>query len=82
MTGSVSVVDTLLVSPTLASIPDFGPATQLVCDREMFGDMREKLRNALLKLELREQEVTRLTTRDAYLEGELKLQEQQLAKRR
>ena len=76
VTGSVRVVDTLLVSPALASIPDFDPATQLVCDREMFEDMREKLRKALLKQELREQEVTRPTTRNAYLEGELKLQEQ------
>jgi hypothetical protein len=76
VTGSVRVVDTQLVSPALASIPDFDPTTQLVCDREMFEDMREKLRNALLKLELREQAVTRLTTRNAYLEGELKLQEQ------
>jgi hypothetical protein len=75
VTGSVRVVDTLLVSPALASIPDFDPATQLVCDREMFEDMREKLHNASLKLKLREQEVTRLTTRNTYLEGELKLQE-------
>jgi hypothetical protein len=76
VTGSVRVVDTLLVSPVLASIPDFDPATQFVCDREMSEDMREKLRNALLKLELREQEVARLITSNAYLEGELKLQEQ------
>jgi hypothetical protein len=76
VTGSVGVIDTLLVSPALASIPDFDPATQLVCVREMFEDMREKLRKALLKQELREQEVTRPTTRNAYLEGELKLQEQ------
>jgi hypothetical protein len=40
------VVDTLLVSPALASIPDFDPATQLVCDRKMFEDVREKLHNA------------------------------------
>ena len=93
---AVRVVDTLLVSPALASIPGFDPATQLVCDRDMFEDMREKLRNALLKLELREQDVARLETRNVYLEDELKLQErhhtntlkevitlkQQLAKRR
>jgi hypothetical protein len=98
---AVRVVDTAhasppLASPKLAAIPDFDPATQLVCDREMFEDMRERLRNALLKMELREQDVARLETRNAYLEGELKLQErhhtntlkevitlrQQLAKRR
>ncbi len=58
--------------------------------------MREKLHNALLKLGRREQDVARLEARNAYLEGELKLQErhhtntlkevivlrQQLAKRR
>ena len=76
VTGSVGVIDTLLVSPALASIPGFDPATQLVCYREMFKDMREKLRNAVLKLELREQAVARLTTSNTYLEGELKLQEQ------
>jgi len=65
-----------LASPARASISDFDPATQLVCDREMFEDMRERLRNALLKLELREQDIARLETRNAYLEGELKLQEQ------
>ena len=67
MTGSVRVVDTLLVSPVLASIPDFDPATQFVCDREMSEDMREKLRNALLKLELREKDVARLEQRNPYL---------------
>jgi len=63
-------------SPVLTSIPDFDPATQLVCDREMFVGMQERLRNTLLKLELREQDVAQLGHRNAYLEGELKLQEQ------
>jgi hypothetical protein len=62
-------------SPALASIPDFDPATQLVCDRETFVGMRDQLHNALVKLEVRQQEVARLETRNAYLEGELKLQE-------
>jgi hypothetical protein len=98
---AVRVVDAVPVSPphenpALASIPDFDPATQLVCDREMFEDTRKRLHNALLKLELREQDVARLETRNAHLEGELKLQgqhhtntlkeviilKQQLAKRR
>ena len=65
-------------SPALASIPDFDPTTQLVCGREMFVGMRDQLHNALLKLEVRQQEVARLETRNAYLESELKLQEQHL----
>lgn len=73
---AVRVVDIALAGQAPASIPGFDPATQLVCDRQMFEDMRENLRNALLKLELREQDVARLTTRNAYLESELKLQEQ------
>jgi hypothetical protein len=50
---AVRVVNTLLVRPALTSIPGFDPATQLICDRAMFENMREKSRNALLKLELR-----------------------------
>ena len=38
--------------------------------------MRDELHNALLKLELREQDVAWLEQRNAYLEGELKLQGQ------
>ena len=38
--------------------------------------LRKRLRDALLKLELREQDVARLEQRNAYLEGELKLQGQ------
>jgi hypothetical protein len=43
----------------------------------MFTDMRDRLHNALLKLEERGQDVQRLEQRNAYLEGELKLQTQQ-----
>jgi hypothetical protein len=45
-------------------------------DLKTFVEMREKLHNALLKLELREQDVARLEHRNAYLERELKLQGQ------
>jgi hypothetical protein len=51
--------------PALAAIPD-----------AEFAAIRERLHNALLKLELREQDVTLLEQRNAYLEGELKLQGQ------
>jgi hypothetical protein len=77
----VRIVDAAAVDPvppraTLASVPDFDPATQPICDRVTFVDMRDQLHNALLKLELREQDVQRLEQRNAYLEGELKLQAQ------
>jgi hypothetical protein len=38
--------------------------------------MRERLGNALLELELRQQDVARLEARNAYLESELKRVEQ------
>ena len=45
-------------------------------DLKTFVERRDKLHNALLELELREQDVARLEQRDAYLERELKLQGQ------
>jgi hypothetical protein len=58
----VRVVDAGAPSPApasqaLASIPDFDPAMQMVCDREFFTDMHDRLHNTLSKLELREQDV-------------------------
>lgn len=41
----------------------------------MVAGMRRQLHDALSKLELREEEVTQLRDRNAYLESELKLQE-------
>jgi len=43
-----------------------------------FQEMRDSLHDLLLKLERRDQEVARLTTRNAYLGSELKLQERHL----
>jgi hypothetical protein len=43
---------------------------------ELVAEMRDKLHDALLKLELREQDNARLQDRVAYLEGELKRVEQ------
>jgi hypothetical protein len=71
-----AAADSALPHATAVSIPEFDPATQLICDRATFGDMRDRLHNALLKLELREQDVQRLEQRNADLEGELKLQVQ------
>jgi hypothetical protein len=42
------------------------------------AELRERLGNALLKLELREQDVQRLEAQNDYLEGELKRAEQHL----
>jgi hypothetical protein len=61
-----------------SSIPDFDPAKDGVFERQMVASMRDRLRNALSKLELREEEVTQLRERNAYLESELKLQERHL----
>jgi hypothetical protein len=47
-----------------------------IADLAMFEGMREKLHNALLKLERREQDVARLEQRNTYLENELTRLEQ------
>ena len=77
----VKVVDAVPANPASASvalpaIPDFDPTTQMVCDRELFEGFRDGLHNALLKIERREQDVERLTKRNAYLAAELKREEQ------
>lgn len=77
----VRVVRAIPATPASASvapplIPDFDPATQMICDRALFEGISERLHNALLKIERQEQDVERLTTRNAYLEGELKREEQ------
>jgi hypothetical protein len=60
----------------LAAIPDFDPARDVIYEREMFERMRDRLDNALLKLELQGEDLERLETRNAYLEGELIRQRQ------
>jgi hypothetical protein len=76
----VRVADAALVrpasaSPPMAAIPDFDPARDGIYERKMIGKMRDDLRNALLELERREEDVARLERRNAYLESKLKLQE-------
>jgi hypothetical protein len=76
----VRVVDAASVrpasaSPPMTAIPDFDPAKDCIYERKMIEKMRDDLRNALLKLERREEDVARLGQRNAYLEGALKLQE-------
>jgi hypothetical protein len=70
----VRIVDAVPASS--AAVDGFDPATQMICERSMVEEMRDRLYNALLELELREQDVERLAARNAYLEGELKLQMQ------
>jgi hypothetical protein len=77
----VRLVDAAAVQPAPASaaliaITAFNPAPPPVYDNAMVEGLRNQLHNALLKLEIREQDVARLEARNAYLEGELKLQAQ------
>jgi hypothetical protein len=72
------LVDAASASLALASIPGFDPAKQLIWDRKTYKDMRDNLHNALVKLDVREQDVARLETRNAYLESESKLQERRI----
>jgi hypothetical protein len=72
------LVDAAPASPSPTSLLDLDPAKDGVYERKMFKGMREKLHNALLGVERRRDDVARLETRNAYLEGELKLQERHL----
>ena len=67
-----------LTNPPATAVPGFDPETQGIYDRAMIEDLRERLGNALSKLQLQEEEMARLSQRNAYLERELKLQEQQI----
>jgi hypothetical protein len=52
-----------LIDPSAAPvIPDFNPATDVVVDRMAFEAMHESLRNALLKIELLEEDRARWRT--------------------
>jgi hypothetical protein len=77
----VRIVDTgAIVDARLAaqSIPDFDPAKDGVFERQMVESMRDQLRSALVRLELREEEVRDLRDRNAHLELELQRQGRQL----
>ena len=67
-----------IVDANAVPIPDFDPAKDGIFEREMIASLREQLRIALSKMELREEEVMQLRERNAYLESELKLQERHL----
>jgi septal ring factor EnvC (AmiA/AmiB activator) len=65
-------------APLPPAITDYDPTIDGIYERAMIESMRDQLQNALSKLERWEQDVARLQQRNAYLEGELKLQEQYL----
>ena len=58
-----------------AGIPDFDPAKDGIFERQMVESMRDRLHDALSKLELREEVVSRLCDRNTYLEAEVKTRE-------
>jgi hypothetical protein len=77
----VKIVDAAAVNPAtanlvLAAMPEFDPARDGVYDRAEIEGIHERFHNALLKLELREEDVARLEARNAYLKGELRLEHQ------
>jgi len=67
-----------IVDANAVPVPGFDPAKDGVFEREMIASLREQLRIALSKMEVREEEVARLRDRNAHLESELKLQERHL----
>lgn len=48
-----------------AAIPDFDPEKDGIYEREMINGLQDKLRNALLRLALRERDVAELRKRNA-----------------
>jgi len=70
-----ATVDARLVAQ---SIPDFDQAKDGVFERQMVESTRDQLRTALVRLELREEEVRDLRDRNAHLELELQRQRRQL----
>ena len=67
-----------IVDANAVPVAGFDPAKDGIFEREMIASLRKQLRIALSKMELREEEVTRLRDRNAHLESELKLQERHL----
>jgi hypothetical protein len=71
-----AAVSSVSANQALASIPEFDPARDGVYDRAEIEGLRDRLHNAFLKLEIQEGDVARLEARNAYLEGELRLEHQ------
>jgi hypothetical protein len=76
----VRIVDTIAVDPATsrvtASLAGFDPATQIICDRATFVDMRDKLHNALAHIEYLETDRNRWQTDCARAEAELRVEHQ------
>lgn len=62
--------------PRPAPVPAFNPATQIVLDRSAFDEMGGKLREALVRIELLEEDRARWRTDCARAEAELRLERQ------
>ena len=71
----VRIVDATGAVPTT---PDFDPAGDGISERQMIAGMRDQLRNALLRIEVLEEDRARLQGRNAQLESELKRQEREI----
>ena len=56
-------------------IPDFDPAKDRIYERKMIAKIHDDLHNASSKFERRGEDVAQFEQRNAYLEGELKLQD-------
>jgi hypothetical protein len=66
-----------LIDPSAAPVtPDFNPATDMMTDRAGFEDMRERLRHALSKIALLEEDRDRWQADCARAEAELRLERQ------
>jgi hypothetical protein len=58
------------------AIADFNPDTEVICSKELLATLRDDLHDALIKLELRDQDAARFEARNHWLENELKRVEQ------
>jgi hypothetical protein len=77
----VRIVDAAAADPvppgaTPASLADFDPATQMICDRATFVDTRDRLHNALAHIEYLEGDRNRWQTDCARAEAELRVERQ------
>ena len=58
-----------IVDANAVPVAGFDPAKDGIYERDMIASLREQLRIALSKMELREEEVTSLRDRNAHLES-------------
>ncbi|WP_143147566.1 hypothetical protein [Rhizobium tibeticum] len=56
----------------VGDVPEFDPETHFVAERAFFEELRQNYHNAIVKIEILEEDRLRLDKRNAYLESELK----------